>query len=63
MAIFDTIGGFVFTELGRVPLPGESIVWQEKVQIQVLEATKRRIDLVRIERLGNGQVEPLESKG
>lgn len=54
---FDTIGGFVFTELGRVPLPGESIVWQDKVQIHVLEATKRRIDRVRIERLGNGQAE------
>lgn len=59
---FDTIGGFVFTELGRVPLPGESLVWQEKVQIQVLEASKRRIDRVRIERLGNGQVESVESR-
>ncbi len=59
---FDTIGGFVFTELGRVPLPGESLVWQKKVQIHVLEATKRRIDRVRIERLGNGQLEGLESR-
>jgi CBS domain containing-hemolysin-like protein len=59
---FDTIGGFVFTELGRVPLPGESLVWQKKVQIHVLEATKRRIDRVRIERLGNGQLENLESR-
>ena len=54
---FDTIGGFVFTELGRVPLPGESLVWQDQVQIQVLEATKRRIDRVRIERLSTGQLE------
>ena len=54
---FDTIGGFVFSELGRVPQPGESLVWQDKVQIQVLEATKRRIDRVRIERLPNRQLE------
>ncbi len=52
---FDTIGGFVLTELGRVPLTGESLVWQKKVCIRVLEASKRRIDRVLIERLGNGQ--------
>jgi len=54
---FDTIGGFVFSELGHVPLPGESIVWQEKVRISVVEASKRRIDRVRIERLDAGQRE------
>ena len=54
---FDTIGGFVFTELGRVPLPGETLVWQDQVRIQVLEASKRRIDRVRIQRLANGQLE------
>ena len=59
---FDTIGGFVFTELGHIPLPGEKLVWQGKVQIHVLEATKRRIDRVRIERLGNGQADSLKSK-
>ena len=54
---FDTIGGFVFTELGHVPIPGETVIWNEKVQIQVLEATKRRVDRVKIERLSNGQLE------
>ena len=54
---FDTIGGFVFTELGRVPLPGETLVWQDQVRIQVLEASKRRIDRVRIERLNGDQLE------
>ena len=48
---FDTIGGFVFTELGQVPLPGQKMVWQDSVEIEVLEATKRRINRVRIERL------------
>jgi CBS domain containing-hemolysin-like protein len=54
---YDTIGGLVFSELGRIPQPGESVVWQEKVRISVLEATRRRIDRVRIERLSNGQRE------
>ena len=54
---FDTIGGFVFTELGRVPQKGESVVWQEEVRVVVLEVTKRRIDRVRIERLDAAQRE------
>ncbi len=55
---YDTIGGLVFSELGRVPQAGESLVWQEKVRISVLEATRRRIDRVRVERLQkNGQRE------
>lgn len=54
---YDTIGGLVFSELGRIPQAGESLVWHDKVRISVLEATKRRIDRVRIERLENGQRE------
>lgn len=54
---YDTIGGFVFSELGRVPQTGETIVWQDKVHITVLEATKRRIDRVRISRESTDQRE------
>lgn len=54
---FDTIGGFVFTELGRVPLPGESLVWKDCVRIQVLEASKRTIDRVIVQRIDEGQKE------
>jgi CBS domain containing-hemolysin-like protein len=54
---YDTIGGFVLSELGRVPQSGETIVWQEKVRITVLEATKRRIDRVRISRESSDQRE------
>jgi CBS domain containing-hemolysin-like protein len=54
---YDTIGGLVFSELGRIPLTGEALVWQDKVRISVLEATRRRIDRVRIERLSTGQRE------
>jgi len=45
---FDTIGGFVFSELGHVPKVGEEVVWRN-VRITVLEATNRRIQRVRIE--------------
>ena len=54
---YDTIGGLVFSEMGRIPQPGEELVWQDQVRIVVLEATRRRIDRVRIERLASGQRE------
>ena len=47
-ADFDTIGGFVFSELGHVPVAGEQLAWQN-LRITVLEATRRRIERVRIE--------------
>jgi CBS domain containing-hemolysin-like protein len=54
---YDTIGGLVFSEMGRIPQTGEELVWQDKVRIVVLEATRRRIDRVRVERLATGQRE------
>ena len=45
---FDTIGGFVFSELGHVPAVGEELV-HKNVRITVLEATRRRIERVRLE--------------
>ncbi len=50
---FDTIGGYVFTALGRVPTPGEQLQ-RDNVRITVLEATPRRIQRLRIEVLKNG---------
>jgi len=47
-ADFDTIAGFVFTELGHVPVVNEELVWKN-IRITVLEATRRRIERVRIE--------------
>ncbi|SFH63458.1 hemolysin family protein [Planctomicrobium piriforme] len=43
---FDTIGGFVFSQLGRIPKKGERLVW-EQLAITILEATERK--LVRLE--------------
>ncbi len=43
---FDTIGGFIFSELGRIPRVGEVVNW-ERLRITVLEATERKV--VRLE--------------
>ncbi len=45
---FDTIAGFVFSRLGHIPVVGEELL-ADKVKITVLEATRRRIERVRIE--------------
>jgi len=45
---FDTIGGFVFSELGHIPAVGEQVVCGN-VRITVVEASARRIERVRIE--------------
>ncbi|MDZ4780423.1 MAG: hemolysin family protein [Planctomycetia bacterium] len=45
---FDTIGGFVFHELGRIPARGEQVVWQN-VRITVIDVSRRRIERVRVE--------------
>lgn len=39
---FDTIGGLVFSEMGRVPKVGEKFNW-DSIQITVLEATERKL--------------------
>ena len=49
---FETIGGFVFHQFGRIPEVGERIE-SHGVRLEVLAATRRRIDLVRIERRGD----------
>jgi putative hemolysin len=45
---FDTIGGFVYSQLGRIPEPQESFTWHQW-RITVLEADKRRLHRLRIE--------------
>ena len=54
---FDTIGGFVFAEFGRVPSVGESITWNDAVRVTVLEATRRRVNRVRLERVRRESLE------
>lgn len=47
-ADYESIGGLVFHELGRIPHAGEELV-MHGVRIKVLEATRRRINRVLIE--------------
>jgi CBS domain containing-hemolysin-like protein len=54
---YDTIGGFVFSGLGHVPVVGEELT-THNVRITVLDATRRRIERVRIEILDRLQKEP-----
>ena len=49
-ADFETIGGFVFHQCGRIPEVGRRIE-SHGVAVEVLAATGRRIDRVRIERV------------
>ncbi len=47
---FDTIGGFLMHQLGRVPKEGDSLSWNG-LRFHVLRANRRRVKLVRIETL------------
>ena len=48
-AEFQTLGGFVVTQLGRIPAPGEAFAW-EGWRFEVVEMDHRRVDKVRIAR-------------
>ena len=45
---FDTLGGFLFHEIGRIPEPGEELTFGD-VHFRILDASRRRIDRVAIE--------------
>ena len=47
-ADYDTIGGFVFRQLGRVPIEGDTFAWKQ-LHVTVLAADKRRIHKVKLE--------------
>jgi len=48
---FETVGGFAFHEFGHVPMVGE-VLESHGVRLEVLATTRRRVDLLRVERLG-----------
>ena len=45
---FDTLGGLIFFQLGRVPVKGESIPHISGIRFDILEADPRKIKKVRI---------------
>lgn len=49
-ADFDTIGGLVISRLGRIPTQGESLT-EGRVRLTVLEASRRRVERLRVELL------------
>jgi CBS domain containing-hemolysin-like protein len=59
---FDTIGGFVFHELGRIPTVSEELTWHD-VRIKVLDATRRRINRVRIQLPERSETHGMSSDG
>jgi len=44
---YDTVGGYVFSKLGRIPVAGEELV-EGQVKIEVLEADERSIHRLRV---------------
>ena len=51
---YDTVAGFIFSTLGHVPEVGEQVDYEKDgrtIRFTVMEATKRRIEKVHIERL------------
>ena len=60
---FDTVGGFVFSQMGSMPSSGESFVWHN-MRFTVLNADTRVLKRLRIDRLSpataNGEVHSRE---
>tara|TARA_B100000686_G_scaffold303486_1_gene340350 strand:+ start:370 stop:576 length:207 start_codon:yes stop_codon:yes gene_type:complete len=48
---YDTLGGFVITRLGRIPVPGESLDW-EQWRFHIEAADQRRVRRLRVESRG-----------
>ncbi|HVP09911.1 MAG TPA: hemolysin family protein [Phycisphaerae bacterium] len=44
---YDTLGGYVFSKLGRIPVPGDSFV-EDNVKIEVVQADERRVIRLRV---------------
>lgn len=47
---FSTVAGLVIARAGRIPAPGERVVTEDGVTLEVVEATPRRVRSVRIRR-------------
>ncbi len=54
---FETVGGYVLARVGRVPLAGEKFSF-DGLEVEILEAERRRIHKVRIRRAGTPAAPP-----
>jgi putative hemolysin len=59
---YETVAGLVFSALGRVPKPGETVDW-EGLRFTVEEVASRRIKTLRVERLPPAAGEALAEEG
>jgi CBS domain containing-hemolysin-like protein len=50
---FDTLGGYIFSPLGRVPVKGEVLKFHPRYKFEIIAADPRRIRLVRITKLAD----------
>ncbi|NDJ53680.1 MAG: HlyC/CorC family transporter [Chloroflexi bacterium] len=55
----DTLGGFIYEQLGRVPIPGEEIK-TPALHMRIQDVEDQRIGKVRVERVVSSQDEPAE---
>jgi putative hemolysin len=55
----DTLGGFIYTQLGKVPKVGDEILFNG-IKIAVLSVVGRRIKKVKVNRERTGEVEEVE---
>jgi CBS domain containing-hemolysin-like protein len=56
---FETVGGYVLSRAGRVPAVGERFTF-DGLEVEILEAERRRIHKVRVRRLPALQPEGAE---
>lgn len=56
---FDTLGGYIFSTIGRVPVKGEVLSFHPRYKFEILSADPRRLKLVRITRVS----EPTPTEG
>lgn len=56
----NTIGGFVYTELGRMPTVGD-VICNDGVYIEVMQVRGRRIQQLRLSHAANGAHSPTET--
>jgi len=58
---YDTIGGFVYAQLGRIPRKREIVTWKQ-LRLTVLEVDKRRIHKIRLDSLAPQPLRPAEPR-
>jgi len=57
---YDTLGGFLFQQLGRVPRKGDRVTLA-RAHLVVESATRRRVETVRVELMQTAGGEPAEA--